>query len=936
MASEVFTLFIQLLFREQGTSSKLSKVKSDLRGTEQGLKSAGTASRGLSSDLASVGKQNVAAAATVAALGKESKETARTISDAGKQNVTVTSSVASAELSLEQQRRASESLQRQRSSAFVSQQRAEERAAVKTAAEKERVTQRVAAEEQRATQKAKQAFSDVYALREAVKKDLVLGGIGVGTLYLMSKGVKVAGDFEQSMNGLKLSIAEVGKDGAPNLAKLNDQMARSQSLAVRLGNTLPGSTEDFVQMMTTLRQGGMQTERMLGGGGEAVAQLAVVTHSNPAELAKEYAQVGEMFQLSTQKEWTRAADVSARLFRATGIRPEEQVQGLKFAEIRAGSNLGLKGLEGYEGLGRILGTLRTFGLEGGFGGRELSRFLMQLASFEKNAAKLKKTEGIDLHAKGIDLKFFDDKGKFAGFDNIFKQLEKLRVLSDQERIKVGEKVFTAEGTAIATAFMTAGEEGWKKINDRVDAVLPLEQQIAQVTDTWNAKLENVEGTFKNLVATAFTPALNQLKPLADETNVLVGYMQELAAAHPGVASLVSDFVGVAGVSLTLAGGIRAGTTAWGLYTLATGAATRGLQGEAVAAAEASAATTAVNSRLLALKNMSAMKLTVTIAAAYVGFEVIEWLRGKTKEYEKEIADAKLSAGKISEERSAIRQGPPTMEAQRALSGKTQEEAIQRWKGFTFGGSETIPFLDSDRIGRWLGYTHAITRMPTEDLLQTPRGAERHARMIDELRQLGGGALLNDRPLLAALMGQAQRGNLPGVFSPKEQQSFQSTMKEAVGDQRFAEAMKLLATQTEETAKQEQKTNEAFKPVQDMLTIKFPGSLQTGATAVERFADRLNSITVNSTPGASPSPTPKAGGISYLVPSRRPAEFHPEVARAIVAEFRGQRSGSGSQKTVHVHPGAIQINLPAGSRAADDPREIARAVAHQLEIQMERA
>lgn len=933
MASEVFTLFIQLLYKEAGVGSRL---KSDLRGVEQGVRSAGSATRGMSSDLSAVGKQNVVAAASVAALGKESKTTAREVSAAGKQNVATTATVASTELSLEQQRRAREQLQKQRSAAFIGQQRSAARAAERAAAEQGRAAQRLAADEQRAAAKAKEAFRDVYALREAVKKDLVVGGVGVGTLYLMSKGIKVAGDFEQSMTDLKVAIAEVGKDGTPNVAKLNDQMSRLQALGISLGNTLPGSTEDFVQMFTALKQGGMPTERVLGGAGRAVANLAVVTHQDPAELAKDYAQFGEMFQLNSQEQWTKSADLFARVYRATGVSSGEMVQGLKFAQVRAGSALGLRGLEGADSLGRILGTLRTSGLEGGFGGRELSRFLMQLASFEKNAKKLKKTEGIDLHAKGIDLKFFDDKGAFAGFDNIFKQMEKLRVLTDQERIKVGEKVFSAEGVAIANAFMAAGEEGWKKINDRVDAVLPLEQQITQVTNTWNAKLENVQGTLKNLVATGFTPLLNEIKPLADRTNDLVGYSQQVAAAHPGAAALLGDLVGVAGVSLTLAGGIRAGTTAWGLYTIASGAAARALQGEAVAAGEASVATGAVNSRLLALKNMSAMKMTVTIAAVYVGFEVVQWLRGKVAEYEKEIADAKLNAGKMGEERAAMRQGPPLMDTQRAFSEKTRQQAIEQWKSFQFGGPEVLPFLGNETIGRWLGGTHPVRNMPTEDFLQhIPAGIERRPRMIEELRQLGGGALMNDRPLLAALLNAGKQGNLPGVWSPKEQQSFQSTVKEAVGDQRFAEALKLLATQAEETANQEQKTSEAFKPVQDMLTIKFPGSLQTGAQAVERFADRLNLTTINPTPGASPSPSPTpGGGVSYFVPTERRPEFRPEVARMIVAEGRAQRSQGREQQVHHHYHGNRTVNLNV--HGVDNPEVLALMVASELEIQQERA
>src|ERR1700719_2518590 len=79
----------------------------------------------------------------------------------------------------------------------------------------------------------KETLKTFQSLREDLKKDLVTAGIGIGTLMTLRKGVQIAGDFEQAMTELKLSIEEVDKSGAPNLSKLNDQMARAQTLAVR-------------------------------------------------------------------------------------------------------------------------------------------------------------------------------------------------------------------------------------------------------------------------------------------------------------------------------------------------------------------------------------------------------------------------------------------------------------------------------------------------------------------------------------------------------------------------------------------------------------------------------------------------------------------------------------------------------------------------------
>src|SRR4051794_10383912 len=76
---------------------------------------------------------------------------------------------------------------------------------------------------------ARQYLQTFQQLRENMKRDLVVAGIGVGTLAALKKGVDVAGDFESAMADLRMSIQEVGSDGKVNLAKLNDEYGRFES-----------------------------------------------------------------------------------------------------------------------------------------------------------------------------------------------------------------------------------------------------------------------------------------------------------------------------------------------------------------------------------------------------------------------------------------------------------------------------------------------------------------------------------------------------------------------------------------------------------------------------------------------------------------------------------------------------------------------------------
>lgn len=401
-------------------------------------------------------------------------------------------------------------------------------------------------------------------LRSDLQKNISIAGTGVAGLALMRSGVREAGNFESAMSDLKMSIEEVSADGRINIQKLNTEFNRFETLGVRLGNQLPGTTQDFIEMFSTLKQGGVSTETILNGAGEAVANLAVITKQIPKDLAEPFAQYAQQFQL-TGDEAIKLTSVLAKIQFATGLKPQELIEGSKFFQLRAGLPLGMTGLQGADTSGRLLATLKSFGLEGGIGGRELGGFMLNLNFNTKEKQKLLaelKNE------KGIELKFFDDKGTFLGVENVFTQMEKFRKLNMQEQMKFGEKLFDREGMAIASVFMKAGVEGWQKINQRIDKIPDQQELINQKTATYNAKLEAVQGTLTNLQATAFTPMLDQLKPLLDLTNQVVGSLQEWAKLNPGITGTATTLFALGSVTLTVVGGIGAMATAWRMWKIA--------------------------------------------------------------------------------------------------------------------------------------------------------------------------------------------------------------------------------------------------------------------------------------------------------------------------------------------------------------------------------
>jgi TP901 family phage tail tape measure protein len=410
----------------------------------------------------------------------------------------------------------------------------------------------------------RQALQTFEDLRKDMRQGLVMGGVGVAGLQMLRGGIKSAGDFEAAMGDLRMTLEELGTDGRINIGKLNDELNRSEQLALRLGNALPGTTQDFIEMMSTLKQGGTDVETILGGAGEAVADLAVVTGNVPKQLAEPFSQYVQLFKLNA-KETIELTNTLARLRFATGLTPQELIEGSKFFQTRAGMPLGLSGLKGADEGGRLLATLRSFGLEGGIGGRELGGVVVGL-TFNTKEQQKKLQELKSKH--GITLEFFDKKGQWKGFENAFAQMEKLRKLSTEQRLEFGEKLFGREGMGIASIMMKAGVEGWREINARIDKVPPLQELINQKTATYNAKLEAVQGTFENLRATTFTPMLDTLKPALDLANQFTGELQEFAKENPSIANLATKLIGVGSATLIVAGGIKSMTAAYKLWQIA--------------------------------------------------------------------------------------------------------------------------------------------------------------------------------------------------------------------------------------------------------------------------------------------------------------------------------------------------------------------------------
>lgn len=127
--------------------------------------------------------------------------------------------------------------------------------------------------------------------QQAAKGAAIGGGMAVAGAASIYAGKQVArpvsaamGAFapqENATTQLKASMMKADGSVPEEFEKIND-------LATKLGDRLPGTTADFIEMMTMLRRQGLSAQSILGGTGEAAALLGVQLQM-PVTAAAEFA-----------------------------------------------------------------------------------------------------------------------------------------------------------------------------------------------------------------------------------------------------------------------------------------------------------------------------------------------------------------------------------------------------------------------------------------------------------------------------------------------------------------------------------------------------------------------------------------------------------------------------------------------------------------------
>ncbi|MHC5192741.1 phage tail tape measure protein [Pseudomonas frederiksbergensis] len=373
------------------------------------------------------------------------------------------------------------------------------------------------------------------------------GAAGLGSGYAASRPIaKAIGAFapnEDSATQLKVSMMDGTGKVAEDFQKITD-------LATKLGDRLPGTTADFQEMMTMLRRQGLSAQSILGGTGEAAAYLGVQLQMPVAEAAEFAAKMQDATRTS-EKDMMALMDTIQRGF-YSGVDPTNMLQGFsKISPVL--DTIKKSGIDAANELAPLLVMMDQTSMEGGAAGNAFRKIFQ--AGLDKDGVK-DVNKILEIEGKKIRFKFTDDKGNFAGLENLFAQVEKLKTLNDEDRTATMKSLFGDDSETITTlnTMMNKGLAGYREIQQKLQNQADLRKRVNEQLGTLTNVMEAAEGSFTNAMAEFGAAVAPDLKELINTLGEIANKVGAWARENPQLAGgLVKVVALVAGVSIVFGG-----------------------------------------------------------------------------------------------------------------------------------------------------------------------------------------------------------------------------------------------------------------------------------------------------------------------------------------------------------------------------------------------
>lgn len=312
---------------------------------------------------------------------------------------------------------------------------------------------------------------------------------------LAAVSLKVAGDFDQTMNVLQVNAQASEKD-----------MESLRDMAIEFGQKTVFSAGEAGDAMLELSKGGLSVAAIKGGALSSTLALAATEGMGLADAATIVVQAMNTFGLEADQT-AKVVDVLAAGAVASTAGVEDLAAGLKY--------VGATAAQFKVGVGdsvTALAALNNAGLDSTTAGTSLNRFFLGLTGSTKASAKAIKSMGME---------FFDANGQMKPMNKIIEELDKgMSGLSDQDRAVTLKKIFGVEGMRAGNILLAQGVDGYNKLSAEIN-----KNGVAQ--DMANARMKGFNGAMESLKGSLETAAISMGEVMAPTVEKLAKFIQQL-------------------------------------------------------------------------------------------------------------------------------------------------------------------------------------------------------------------------------------------------------------------------------------------------------------------------------------------------------------------------------------------------------------------------
>jgi len=373
-----------------------------------------------------------------------------------------------------------------------------------------------------------------------------LGGVGMKSLgaglvagAALLKTIDAFSELEDASTRLKVTMLD--KDG---LTGAFDQV---NALAVKLGNQLPGTSADFLNMMATLKQFGISDDSILGGVGEATAKIAVLLKQTPEQAAEFAAKL---------KEATGVADGDMLKFMDTIQRVYHQgvsATEMMYAFARSAGALKQVNIQGLEA-SKAMTALYAILIKTGMSGETVGTGMGSVINTLMNAKKISSANAL-LKQKGFGtLEFTDKKGNFLGVQNMVKQFEKLKALNPAQLSYILREMFGGgQDQQMVATLINKGAAGYEKMVADMEKQAALKERVDKILGTLQAMWDAASGNFVNMMASFGEAMGDDLKSMVELFGSLSAAVANFIKENPVLAQWLGR-IAMALTALAIVGG----------------------------------------------------------------------------------------------------------------------------------------------------------------------------------------------------------------------------------------------------------------------------------------------------------------------------------------------------------------------------------------------